>query len=194
MKVGKYRCFFKNDWKNGLLNLALGSDDQLKALAETENAGPADAAEQAKLADGWWELADKLTGIARHNVQLHAARWYRSALPELEGLELAKAESRIKVVTPAAPAETTRPAARSKLVIKRAIYGALPSGKFVDVTDKVAKMVKDNTLSVEASNAAFGDPASGASKTLRVDYILDGVEKYKAVGERKVLTIGAGGE
>jgi len=78
-----------------------------------------------------------------------------------------------------------------KLVIVKAVYGDLPDGNSTDVTANVAGMVKDNTLSVEASNDLFGDPAGGVFKKLRVDYTLDGVPASKAVREDEILTLPA---
>ena len=82
----------------------------------------------------------------------------------------------------------------AKLVIKKAVYGDLPDGNKTDVTEKVAAMVKDGALSVEATNDNFGDPAEGVVKKLRVDYTFDGKEKSKTVDENETLTISAKGE
>ena len=43
LDVGRFFCFFKEDWKNGLTCLAKGSDEKLKAMAEKELAHPQDA-------------------------------------------------------------------------------------------------------------------------------------------------------
>jgi hypothetical protein len=78
-----------------------------------------------------------------------------------------------------------------KLVIVKAVYGDLPNGPSIDVTAKVAAMVKDNTLSVDASNDLFGDPADGAMKRLRVEYTLDGVPASRTVAEDQALRLPA---
>ena len=82
--------------------------------------------------------------------------------------------------------------APGKLVIVKAVYGDLPSGAKTDVTDKVKEMVKDNALSVEATNENFGDPADGVVKKLKVDYTIGGVAASKTVNEGETLTIAAG--
>ena len=69
--VGKYLCFFKGEWDQGLPMLALGKDDALKALATQELAGAASSVEQANLADGWWNLAEKQEGTAKKQMQGH---------------------------------------------------------------------------------------------------------------------------
>jgi hypothetical protein len=83
-------------------------------------------------------------------------------------------------------------AAAGKLVIVKAVYGDLPDGGKTDVTDKVKEMVKDNALSVEATNDNFGDPADGIVKKLKVDYTIGGVAASKTVNEGETLTIAAG--
>ncbi len=79
----------------------------------------------------------------------------------------------------------------AKLVIVKAVYGDLPDGPSTDVTAQVAAMVKDNTLSVDASNDLFGDPADSRLKRLRVDYTLDGVAASRTVREDETLTLPA---
>ncbi len=76
-----------------------------------------------------------------------------------------------------------------KLVVTKAFYGDLPDGAKTDVTEKVAAMVKDNKLSVEATNDNFGDPADGIVKKLKVEYTVDGVAHSKTVNESETLTI-----
>jgi hypothetical protein len=82
--------------------------------------------------------------------------------------------------------------ASDKLVITKAVYGDLAGGKMADVTAKVAAMVKDNALSVDASNEVFDDPAQGTVKQMRVNYTVGGVAGAKLVNEHETLTIAAG--
>ncbi len=91
-------------------------------------------------------------------------------------------------------ADPVPPAPKAKLVIKKAVYGDLPDGGKIDVTEKVAKMVKDDALSVEATNDNFTDPADGIVKKLKVDYTFDGKDKSKTVDENETLTISKTGE
>ena len=86
------------------------------------------------------------------------------------------------------------PAAGGKLAIVKAEYGDLPSGEKVDVTKKVAEMVKDGALTVEATNDNFTDPVEGTVKKLRVDYTFNGAAKSKTVEENETLTISASGD
>jgi hypothetical protein len=93
--VGRFRCFFKNDWETGEPMLAMGNDARLKELALGEQKLN-DAAGLVKLADGWWQLAQEQTGDPRRSIMAHASLEYRLALPGLAGLTHEKAEKRIK--------------------------------------------------------------------------------------------------
>jgi len=81
-----------------------------------------------------------------------------------------------------------------KLMILKAEYGDLPDGPRTDVTAKVQEMVKDDALSVDATNDNFGDPIEGTVKKLKVDYLFDRVRKAKEVAENENLTISNKGE
>lgn len=79
--------------------------------------------------------------------------------------------------------------------VVRALYGEFPlTNAIVDVTGKVAALVKDGRLDVAADNAlAGGDPASRMPKELRVDYSLDGIVRHAIVPENETLTLPTGG-
>lgn len=78
---------------------------------------------------------------------------------------------------------------RPKLVINSASYGDLDGDKKFDVTAKVAALVKDNSLNVDATNANFGDPVDGVPKQLKVAYTFDGIYRTKTVNEGENLDI-----
>lgn len=100
LSVGRFYCSFKGNWENGLPLLALGSDKELKSIAEAEINGAVDADSQAALADRWWEQGAKETGVAKRHIQLRAAKWYKEAVPQLQGLSRAKAEKRLQELGP----------------------------------------------------------------------------------------------
>ncbi len=89
-------------------------------------------------------------------------------------------------VTPL-PSPAADPAA-GKLVIVSAVFGDLENDKTVDVTAKVAAMVKDNCLSVAATKENFGNPAAGP-KRLKVGYTIEGIYRTKTVDEGETLDI-----
>ncbi len=82
--------------------------------------------------------------------------------------------------------------APGEVTIKSAVYGDLPNGASADVTAKVAAIVRQGSLVVEASNANFGDPAQGARKKLRVEYTAGGAAKTETVNEGQVLRFSGG--
>jgi len=115
--------------------------------------------------------------------------------PALIGLLLkAKSPAEIRAGGSALSAICVREArpVAGKVVIRRAVYGDLPGGASIDVTKKVAAIVRAGSLSVEASNSNFGDPARGVAKKLRVEYTVDGRLETKTVNEGETLTITAG--
>ncbi len=95
LQVGRFYCFAKGDWKEGLPRLAAGGDAGLKALASKEVAGDLAGDEQMAVADGWWDVGDKEKGFAQERIHEHAIALYAAALPNLKGLPKAKAEQRI---------------------------------------------------------------------------------------------------
>jgi hypothetical protein len=96
LAVGRWRCFYKSDWSTGLRLLAKGSDEKLKSLAVAELKSPTDAERQIALADGWWSLAEKESGVARDSLRRHAGGIYQVALPGLASA-LKKAEVGVRL-------------------------------------------------------------------------------------------------
>lgn len=84
LAAGRWCCFEKGDWRQGLPHLAKGNDDTLKALAVQElTSPPREPADQVKLADAWLQLAQSMDGRSKDEVARHAGAWYRQA--ELNG-------------------------------------------------------------------------------------------------------------
>jgi hypothetical protein len=84
--------------------------------------------------------------------------------------------------------EKTRPL---RLVITKAVYGDFAGGRTVDVTLRLADMVKDDELSVLNYNALAGDPAAKTTKQLRVEYTVDGKAESKILAETEPLALSA---
>ncbi len=93
--VGKFRCFYKGDWDTGVPMLALGSDKPLKEVAARDVRQPAVAKEQKKLADDWWDLAEKQKGVSKTNFLIRAGYWYEKAFPTLSGLDKRRVKQRL---------------------------------------------------------------------------------------------------
>lgn len=92
LTLGRYQCFYKEDWTAGLPRLAHGSDAPLKTLAEKTIK---ESDEMATIAGAWWDLADKLSAPERDAVRRFSADRYRTAWPKLNGLQRQLAEKRI---------------------------------------------------------------------------------------------------
>jgi hypothetical protein len=74
------------------------------------------------------------------------------------------------------------------LQINRAVYGKEGLGK--DVTQRLQKMIQNNTLDVKVTNVTMGgDPNKGSDKTLKVDYTFRGKRLQVVVKEGDRLTL-----
>jgi hypothetical protein len=73
------------------------------------------------------------------------------------------------------------------LKIVRAEYGA--EGKWLDVTDTVAKAVRESQLTLRVTNTLGPDPAPGIGKKLRVVYLSGGIEQIAEARENEELRI-----
>jgi hypothetical protein len=69
----------------------------------------------------------------------------------------------------------------------KAQYGA--GETWADVKDKVVAAVKDDALTIDATNENFGDPVEGTAKSLTVVVKYNGVELTFAADEHATLTI-----
>jgi len=104
--VGEYRCYIKGNWSKGLPLLALGNNENWKALAVADLKGASSAAEQVRLGDGWWQLAEKSKGITKKHIQQRAAHWYKKVLPGLKGLAKIRVEKRLAGLAEQGPTVT----------------------------------------------------------------------------------------
>ncbi|MBV8881304.1 MAG: hypothetical protein JO332_15165, partial [Planctomycetaceae bacterium] len=93
--LGRYLCFDKGLWTEGLPYLAKGADPALKAPAVQDLAKPAGAAEQAAVGDAWWDLAAKADEAAALHLRARAGSWYEKAVGTLSGPAKAKTGKRL---------------------------------------------------------------------------------------------------
>jgi hypothetical protein len=115
LSVGKYLCFTKRDWEEGLPRLAKGSDPGLKNAALQEIANPSTPDAIAIVGDAWWTLAAKQTvPSSRAAVADHAAGLYKRAIDGLAGLRHELIAKRLTEAANMANTTTVRKA--SKLV------------------------------------------------------------------------------
>ena len=94
LAVGRYRCFYQDDWRAGLPMIAKGSNPAFKSVAAQELADQGNPDDQLKLADGWETLAKADEQLAPY-YQRRARMWYARALPGLRGINKAKVEKKL---------------------------------------------------------------------------------------------------
>ena len=70
----------------------------------------------------------------------------------------------------------------------------LPVSSVVNVTSQLQAAIKNNTLSVVASNDIAGDPALNTVKNLHIEYSIGGVRHSRTVAEKETLQIPGAGE
>ena len=104
-ELGRYLCFLRGKWDQGLPHLARSNSKSLAALARRSRQPPDEADPLAALADEWWTLADSLDAAEKMRVRAFAADFYRRALPDLKGLKALAAKQRAGVAEPK-PAES----------------------------------------------------------------------------------------
>jgi hypothetical protein len=81
LAVGKFFCFEKNDWMEGLPLLLRGNDQALKAVANTEiNGKLTGTQEQRALGDSWWDLSTSAAEDDQDFYQHRARYWYLKAI------------------------------------------------------------------------------------------------------------------
>jgi hypothetical protein len=84
----------------------------------------------------------------------------------------------------------TETAAAPKLEIQNAVYTAIDGASSMDVTAKLAELVRDGQFLIEANNEVLGrDPAANHVKELRVDFTLDGKPGQATAHENETLTL-----
>ena len=83
-----------------------------------------------------------------------------------------------------------------ELKIESALYGVLTVEQpdMVDITEHVRTLVRDDTLTVQASNSIGGDPIPNVIKELRIEYAIDGEAFEVTVGENQTATLPTGEE
>ena len=133
---GPLRCFYKNDWHDGLPLLAKCSDEKLRSLAAADLKSPTDGEQQMATADAWWNLAEKEAGIARDTVRLHAGDLYQAATPNLtSALKKADVEKRLAAI--AGLRATAATANSSSGLVKPAAKIGFPLDRWVDACQLV---------------------------------------------------------
>lgn len=93
--VGRFLCFRRHAWTDGLSKLVKGSDPALKDLAIKELTAPTEPEAMAALGDSWWAFRDPNGAVTESDARQRAAEWYSQALPGTKGLKKSLVEKRI---------------------------------------------------------------------------------------------------
>lgn len=95
LALGRYLCFYRDDWENGLSILAEASSGGLHGVAQLELQQPATPEAQAALGDAWWDRAESAGPAEQLAMRRRAAMWYAKALPTMPaGLQKVKIQRR----------------------------------------------------------------------------------------------------
>ncbi|HEY3788936.1 MAG TPA: hypothetical protein VGL71_08780, partial [Urbifossiella sp.] len=101
LAVGRYLCFFQQEWNAGLPLLARGSDEKLQAAAQRDlKAAGGGTDELLGTADGWYELAASADAAIKPALQIRAHHWYVAAYPDLSGINKTKYDKRLAELQP----------------------------------------------------------------------------------------------
>ena len=95
LAVGRFRYFTQGRWTEGVKLLARGNDAALKGIAELEASAAAEGPVDGKLADQWFEYAQKAGDAQKWVAEKRARFWYARAMPGLTGLAKARADGRM---------------------------------------------------------------------------------------------------
>jgi WD40 repeat protein len=99
LEVGQSWCFVRDKWEKGLPYLARGADARLKELAKKDLDNPSRGEDQARLAAGWWDLAQQQpAGPARLQMFRRSYQWYQQAVFQLDGAPKKQVHQRLKAL------------------------------------------------------------------------------------------------
>jgi hypothetical protein len=94
--LGRYQCFYEENWSDGLPHLAKAADERLQELATDELAQPTATAEQMALADAWLALGEETGGPAGDAMRRRALQRYRHLAPYVAGDEKSQIDQRME--------------------------------------------------------------------------------------------------
>jgi hypothetical protein len=168
LTVGQLYCFSYDDWQRGLPFLARGSDPTFAALAALEIANPVEAAAQAKVGDGWWDLAGSKKDREKDLLMRRAVSWYEKAQAAgATGLAKVKIEKRLaefaKLEEEAAAKLATKPGGSST---PRRVTSNVPKGPVAMFTFDKATIARDGEQFVAKDLSGKWQPAKLIGGTL----------------------------
>ena len=94
--VGRYLCWHKGNWREGLPCLARAQAPCLKELADKDLGLPRDARGQVEVGEGWLNLAKSDTTAGKARLLRRAGDWFEKAAAQGTGTTQALAVKRLK--------------------------------------------------------------------------------------------------
>lgn len=97
LQIGRFLCFIKGDWEQGLELISEYDQGELGKLAKLDLEGSDDAMTRLSIADSWWQMSELAkTSIYRQAALDRAVYWYKLALDQLpNSLDMMHAKARI---------------------------------------------------------------------------------------------------
>ena len=94
---GRFLCFVKGDWENGLPLLAKGGTERLREIAQADLEGADNYLDKIALADAWWEISSlATTGIFKQSARDRALHWYSGVIQTMpESLDRMHVKARL---------------------------------------------------------------------------------------------------
>lgn len=154
--AGQWYCFHKGNWEKGLPYLALGADSALAKLAREDISQPTDATKQTELAEKWSALAEKAEGSMRDAIRSRARHWYEQALPKLSGLNKARVERQLDLLSGVEQSPDEAPVKRTGVIQKGnvalATNGTTVSGPAIDAARLPSCLIDGETVRYDRSS------------------------------------------
>lgn len=152
--AGKYTCFAKEDWANGLTMLALGDDPVLQPLAARALRDDLSATEQLQLADDWFDYAQDKSPLVKEAIWRHVGMTYQRQLAGLPTLAKRRVGGRLAEI-----AAATSPLVKDEWV------------EILDYVDLERHMVENLW---ERKGLAIIAPQPDQCKAFKIPVIVDG--------------------
>ena len=101
--AGEFLCLISGHFRQGLPELAQGSDPDLAGVAKRDLARPQTRIAERKLGDAWWKLQSRFTALMRWNIERRAIYWLQQAAAASHGAKKSALESRIALMRQVQP-------------------------------------------------------------------------------------------
>ena len=176
LTIGKYLCFERDDWENGLAALALCGDESLRKAATRDLAGAESLPDQLQLADGWWEAAKAREGDAKTGCLLRAGVWYEKAQTHgPKGLTKVKIEKRLAEVPKVGqPDKPTIPKSPKEVTIDlpggvKMNFVLIPAGEFLmGSSDAERRLALELEKARKGGTTSNGIPSEGPQHRVKI--------------------------